>query len=172
MFKKLIQFFGMFGKAWEETPEIKNVEKIIAQCGHETSTQCEVDICGHKVLLGLHEGTKSPTHCLNCYAKMCIICGWCRLPILIDHPITLYTPRDPNWQLPEGARWYDESKRIVVGCLRWSCADTGADRSGFWVLPGKVQRVVSPFEECMMTHNMVITSDLSDKKEAIKPQEN
>ena len=44
---------------------------------------------------------------------------------------------------------YNENPLQLVGCLRWECASTGADRMGFWVPPGIVHRVPSAIEMCM-----------------------
>ena len=46
-------------------------------------------------------------------------------------------------------------------------ADSGADRSGFWVPPGEVFRVMSPLEQCLQSNDIVICSDVSDIREAI-----
>jgi hypothetical protein len=50
--------------------------------------------------------------------------------------------------------------------LRWNCAETGADRAGFWVIPGKVQRCLSPIEEAFATGKTVIISDMGDIDQA------
>lgn len=114
---------------------------------------------------------KPPEYCLDCLENMTIRCAWCELPIFIGNPVTLYvSPEDIGLKLPPGAVVYKENPRQVVGCLRMACAQSGADRSGFWV-PGAdgkavVLRVMSPLEETLSGRKAVIVQDLADIGEA------
>jgi len=87
-------------------------------------------------------------YCLGCLGKMTILCAWCKEPIFIGEPVTLYTPRDGS--VPNHAKIHDENLLQLVGCLRWNCAESGADRAGFWMPgedgEGKVERVPTPLE--------------------------
>ena len=115
-----------------------------------------------------HTRAKGDDYCSECFKEAMIVCAWGEKLIAPGDPVTLYTPRDPDFRLPEGAAIYKEKPRPqMVGCLRWDCADTGADRTGFWVMPGKVERVVSPMEMAMASNDVVIVSDLSNINEAI-----
>jgi hypothetical protein len=49
---------------------------------------------------------------------MTITCPWCGKPILIGDYVTLYTPSDPNFKIPEGAVVYSENPLQLVGCQR------------------------------------------------------
>jgi hypothetical protein len=46
-------------------------------------------------------------------------------------------------------RYTEDDSNALVGCLRWDCADTGADMCGRWMPPGKVERTPSPMELCL-----------------------
>ena len=106
-------------------------------------------------------------YCSDCLVKMSIRCAWCGKSILVGSPITLNTPIRKNFKVPDYAVVYKENPLQLVGCLRWECADTGLDRAGFWVVPGKVHRVVSPLEMLMATEDVVIVNDLADPDQAI-----
>ena len=60
-----------------------------------------------------------------------------------------------------------------MGCLRWECAQSGGDRAGFWIPPGKVHRVLSPVEQCLKNiidedgDGVVAVGNLHDPKEAM-----
>ena len=103
----------------------------------------------------------SMDYCLDCIGKMAIRCAWCGDPIFIGNPITLYTPHG-DFQVPEHAIVYNKEPLQLVGCLGWNCAETGADRAGFWLQgedgKGCVQRVPTAYEAI-----------LSDMKEDVNP---
>ncbi|MEI6627472.1 MAG: hypothetical protein WCL61_02660 [bacterium] len=104
----------------------------------------------------------NPNYCLDCIAKMAIRCAWCGEAISIGSPVTLYTPKE-DYKIPEYATRYQNNAKSLVGCLRWNCADSGMDRQGFWMPPGKVKRVPSPLEMALASGDqVVIVSDLSD----------
>ena len=103
------------------------------KCGHRTQRTGQVSAFGQTIT------TKMPTnengsmdYCLDCIGKMAIRCAWCGDPIFIGNPITLYTPHG-DFQVPEHAIVYNKEPLQLVGCLGWNCAETGADRAGFWV---------------------------------------
>ena len=111
------------------------------------------NICGHKTRKkGFMYNGKStsimemplasnghPDYCLECIGKMSIRCAWCGEPITIGAPITLYLP-NKELKVPNYAVKYGEGdEQALVGCLRWDCADTGADMCGQWMPPGVVQ---------------------------------
>ncbi len=104
---------------------------------------------------------------------MAIKCAWCGGVIFIGDPITLYSPRDKDRQMPDYAILHSKEHNSYVGCLRWECAETGADRAGFWYPPGKIMRVPSPLEMAFRQaqngeDGVIIVGDLSDPKEAMK----
>lgn len=100
-----------------------------------------------------------PDYCLECIGKMSIRCAWCGKPIAIGSPVTLYIPND-DFKVPDYAVCYSEGdSKALVGCLRWNCADTGADMSGHWIPPGKVHRLMSPIELCLQSGQAVIVGD-------------
>lgn len=145
------------------------------KCGHRTKRGGSVSAFGHTITTQMpkNEGS-SVDYCLDCIGKMAIQCAWCGDPIFIGNPITLYTPRD-DFQVPEHAVVYNKEPLQLVGCLGWNCAETGADRAGFW-LPGedgkgRVQRVPTAYEAILGAKepHMMIIGDLSDMKEAVNP---
>lgn len=96
-----------------------------------------------------------------------IPCAWCGKSIWPGDPVTLYTPLNKNYQPASGVVTYRQEPRLFVGCLRRNCANSGMDRSGFWVPPGQVLRVMSPFEMVIATDEVVIIGDLTDPSLAI-----
>ncbi len=120
---------------------------------------------------GVYTLDKSRDYCPQCWRKAAIKCAWCGEIILPGEPITLYTPRE-GVTVPEYAVVYKEAPLQLVGCLRWDCADTGASRAGFWVMPGKVQRVASPLEMLIAgvpsgSSEAIVVNDISDPSETI-----
>lgn len=80
-----------------------------------------------------------------------IPCAHCGKSIVIGELVTLYGVGDPS-KVRRDAVIYTTTPFRVVGCLRSSCAECGADFQGRWMpnleCPGrgKVERVKSPFE--------------------------
>jgi len=135
-----------------------------AQYGHMTRLKGPVHAFG-KISDGQIQPEKNGkvSYCLQCIEAMTIQCAWCGEHILPGEPITLYTPRDKNYTIPEGAVTYSQDPLRLVGCLRFDCAQTGADRAGFWVPPGQVEPVMSPLEACMLSGGVVVVPDMGRK---------
>lgn len=134
-------------------------------CRHRTKKIGKVVAHGesHIMSMPLSENG-NPDYCLDCIAKMSIKCAWCENPIHVGDPVTLYIPNE-SFKVPEHAVRHDKDERCLVGCLGWNCADSGADRQGFWIPPGKVARVPSPIEVLMSDGGggrAVIIGDLSN----------
>ena len=136
-------------------------KKIMAECGHETFKTDWVHAFGKKCKTEIPVENGKTSYCHKCLSKMAIKCAWCGEVIFIGDPITLYSSVKDNFGIPEHAVVYNKYPLQLVGCLRWDCAETGADRAGFWIPPGKVARVESPFEKCLRTGGIVIVEDLS-----------
>lgn len=119
----------------------------------------------HLAIRANEDGTVDYT--LDEIAAMAIRCAWCGEPIAIGDPVTLYLAR-PGIAIPPHAVRYNHQS--LVGCLGWNCAETGADRAGFWEpdpdQPGKgrVRRVPSPFEMLIANPDarFVINNNLGD----------
>lgn len=168
-------------------------------CGHRTKLAGEVTAFGESttVTIPLNEDG-SANYCLDCIGKMTIRCAWCVNPIFIGDPITLYTPRsqkdfsrayatrqqlpfvfdsDLGFKIPAHAVVYQRKPLQLVGCMRWECADSAADRAGFWVPSteqgkGTVYRVRTAFEEILAGKDCVVVGDLGNPSEASPLQEN
>lgn len=138
-----------------------------AKCGHETKIKDTVTAFGETITTEIHipENETYPEYCHRCIEKMAIKCAWCGSPIFIGDLVTLYTPKNNGFQIPEGAKKYSDNPTRLVGCLKWECAETGADRAGFWMPPGKVERIPSPLEIVMQSEGAVIYNDLTDPNE-------
>jgi len=86
---------------------------------------------------------------------MTIQCAWCKKPIFIGEPVTLYGHKQSSKALAAHVVVYSDIPLQVVGCLRMACAETGADYQGVWQPdpqhPGKghVVRIQSPIEMLM-----------------------
>jgi len=161
---------------------------IATKCGHKTCSKGTVNTPYGKYKTKMPVINDKVEYCLDCIGKMTICCAWCGGPIFIGDPITLYSPtKRPkhllkkgvitksdaernNNQFKAGGVVYDEKTMSLVGCLRMNCADTGADRAGFWVpsddkiREGTVHRIMSPIEQCMATGKQVIVDDLKTIK--------
>ena len=155
-----IDFRLLFGKRY-------TAEK----CGHDTRRSGRIhafDTYRSKQMPLNMNGTAD--WCLDCIGKMTIRCAWCGNPIFIADPITLYVPNKPD-ELPEYAVRYGDDPVSVVGCMLMSCADTSADRSGFWMPgddgKGRVARVPSPFEIMLATGKAQVVEDVGSIKEAV-----
>lgn len=117
-------------------------------CGHRTKRTDEVHAFGDHMITTAPLENGAPPYCHRCVEKAAIACARCGGAIFpTDEPVNLCSPADPkNFVIRPGAVVYQKDPLILVGCLRWNCADSGASRAGFWVMPGKVERVASPFE--------------------------
>jgi len=166
------------------------------KCGHRTKQTGRVSAFGQSTVMKMPKNkVGSVDYCLDCIGIMTVRCAWCCDPIFIGSSITLYSPgpregffssREPtdaqekrkqkDFALPDGAVIYFEHPLTLVGCLGWNCADTGADRAGFW-LPGedgkgRVQRVPTVLETLLGAEkdSVLVVDDLSDIKEARNPR--
>lgn len=145
------------------------------KCGHRTRQTGVVSAFGKTIAIKMPRNEYgSVDYCLKCIGKMAIRCAWCGNPIFIGNPITLYTPKQNDFKIPDYAVIYSENPLQLVGCLGWNCAITGADRAGFWV-PGEdgkgcVERVQTVFEAMFNAKvpDAIIINDLQDLAEARK----
>lgn len=130
-------------------------------CGHKTKIAGPIASFGETSIMQMPLNKEGETeYCLDCIAKMAIRCAWCGKPINIGSAVTLYIPTSKTYIPPEHAVRHEEDERCLVGCLRWDCADTGADMQGYWVPPGKVARCLSPVE-LALRGNVVLVPDVS-----------
>lgn len=140
--------------------------KVEAECGHKTKLYDKItvtDTKGESTKVGVSISTMKPSCCHVCFEKMVIRCAWCGGYILPGDPITLYSPNE-KFEIPDYAVKYKNDK--LIGCLRMGCACSGGDRAGFWIMPGEVQRVLSPIEEVFLTGKEVIVMDIGDIRQA------
>jgi hypothetical protein len=137
----------------------------LCKCGHRAKWKTRLVVNGREGLYTL----ANKEYCPQCFAGAAIKCAWCGDTIFPGDPITLYTPKK-DFAIPEHAVVHKTDPLELVGCFDWNCAESGADRRGFWVMPGKVQRVLSPLEMIFANGPLgkpVIVNDLSDPREAI-----
>ena len=136
-----------------------------AKCGHSTKTKGGVTAFGVTITTEMPIKHGHVDYCLICIADMAIQCAWCELPIFIGDPVTLYTPK-AGFEIPDHAMVFSEEPLRLVGCLRWDCASTGADRAGFWVPDaeghGHVQQATSLYDMAQQSGDGVAVNDLSD----------
>ncbi|MDD4761683.1 MAG: hypothetical protein PHZ25_01505 [Candidatus Pacebacteria bacterium] len=140
-------------------------KKVKCDCGHVSSRRKIIYVFGEKYSLFFKE-KGNPEFCPNCLARMAIRCAWCGRPIMPNDPITLFSPKDTNFKITENAFVYSENPLCLVGCLRWEgcCPFSYLYRAGFWIPPGKVERVLSPIEECLLQKDIFIAEDISKIK--------
>lgn len=153
---------------WKVWALLNQQRTFTAKCGHPTGLNGSVTVCGETLpgKLCLNSQGQIP-YCHKCLEAMAIPCAWCGKAILVGDPITLYSPRDKSYQPPPGAVVYQQKPLQLVGCIRWDCAETGADRSGFWHPPGQVYRVASALEMVLATNDVVMINNLRDPEEAV-----
>ena len=146
------------------------------KCGHQTKISGKINVFGRPAFMKMPKNDKgSCDYCLDCISAMSIQCAWCKEPIVIGEPITLYIPKK-EFQVPPHAVIYEKNPLQLVGCLSMRCAHSGVDRAGFW-LPGengrgKVYRVATILEQLFAMDNPggVIVRDLGDIQEAVNPK--
>ena len=140
---------------------------IKADCGHKTKIKDWVFAFNEGVITELPVEKGRTAYCHKCLEKMAIRCAWCGKTIFIGDAVTLYLQQEDS-QTPDYAVFYSQDPSRLVGCLRWECASSGADRSGFWMPPGKVERVPSPLEMAVAkTDPIVLVNDVTDYEEAV-----
>lgn len=139
---------------------VRRHEKTAKICGHPTKLKGEVMAFGETITTEMkpNEDGEIP-FCLDCIAGMAIQCTLCGKPIFIGDPLTLFKFRDPDHPVPDYAVTYNDEK--LIGCLRDTCCDTIAERSGFWIpdeesRTGSVRRVASPFAQAMQGQTGII----------------
>jgi len=151
-----MNFFNIFKK------------KILANCGHKTFEKATITAFGSSCKTKIPIINNKTDYCHRCLEKMAIRCAWCGKTIFIGDPITLYSLKDKSYKMPGYAVFYDKEYNSYIGCLRWDCAQTGADRAGFWYPPGRVIRVPSILEMAMQKSKMACINNLNDVEEAVK----
>lgn len=144
------------------------------KCGHRTRRYGKVRAFGEAIRMRLElNSNNSVDYCFECLAKMAIRCAWCGRPIFIRDPVTLYIP-DDDFEAPSYAVIHRRKPLTLVGCMRFGCVDTGADRAGFW-LPGedgrgRVWRVPTVYELMLVPSELMEGPSLGDQIE--KPEQN
>jgi len=138
---------------------------ILATCGHKTLKKDSVTAFGEKTTTEILISNGKTDYCHRCLEKMAIQCAWCGEVIFIGDPITLYSPDKQSFEIPKHAVTHGENPLQLVGCLRWGCADTGADRAGFWYPPGKVKPVESLLSMAAQSGNIITVDNLADPTE-------
>lgn len=113
-------------------------KKIRAKCGHMTAFIGEMSAFGRRSVYEIKK-QEEIEYCIACLERMAICCAWCGETIFIGDPITLYITDNKNFTGHPFSVLYNEETGERVGCLKWDCADSGADRAGFWI-PGKDRR--------------------------------
>lgn len=127
----------------------KKFRRVKAGCGHKTRLSNRIHAFGSSVKTRIRPNNGKVEYCHECLQDMAIQCGWCDGAIFIGDPITLYSPNNKDYTPKKHAKIYNDEPLTIVGCLRMNCADTGADRAGFWMPPGEVKRVPTAFEMIM-----------------------
>jgi hypothetical protein len=161
---------------WKKVKHFSFKTHTATICGHKTKRSGEITAFKDSAFMEMPlNECSSVDYCLDCIAKMTICCAWCKQPIFIGSPITLYSLTDDRFEIPEHAVIYGNDPFCVVGCLGWNCADSGADRAGFWV-PGEnghgsVKRVPTSFEIMLESEgkSMLIVQNLGNINEAQNP---
>ena len=148
---------------------------VARKCGHRTKAEGPIVAFGEKGFMSMPVTSGGVDYCINCIEGMSIRCAWCGKAITIGDPITLASPHPAQTDaMPDYAVRYDKDQSCFIGCLRWKCADSGAFRSGFWMPPGIVMRVMSPIEmafanlSCDTATAAVVVGDVTDIREAVR----
>lgn len=144
--------------------------KVNSDCGHSTHVKGKLksfkasfdggEETTTEISLKLNKNGEA-THCLTCIEEASIRCNWCGGTIMPGEPITLYSPAKDDFTPPEYAVEYNPDNRdksAYVGCLRWDCAETGADMCGHWGFDKQIHRVKSPYQQALETGEPVIVN--------------
>lgn len=137
-----------------------------ARCGHRTRIFGWLSAYGDDGTSCIELWEGQPYWCIDCINRLAIPCAWCGKSIYPSDPVTLYSPLDPAY-VPkhERAVRYREDPVTYVGCLRRDCAESGADRAGFWQPPQGVYRQPTALELMLANPGMgVIMHDVSDPR--------
>lgn len=131
--------------------------EIIADCGHKTKRKGLITAHGESTIACLPINKGKTPYCLRCIEEMAIKCAWCGKVIFVGDPVTLYVLLDKNSTPAEHAIIYKDNPLRLVGCLRQECVRTGFGvRAGIWSAPGRVQRILTPYE--------IYMKDMQDEK--------
>jgi hypothetical protein len=145
---------------------------IATRCGHPTEVKGKVTAFDRMTYTKMPVVADEVEYCLACIGGMAICCAWCGEVIFIGDPVTLYSAKR-GFKSPEYAVRY--GRHQFIGCLSMDCAETGGDRSGFWIPgddgKGRVMRVLSPLEQAMMSNDTVMISDIGDMSQAVHIQD-
>jgi len=88
--KKLANFWK---KMLTKARALHPVPYTASGCGHKTKRAGDINVFDHTVTIQMPlNEDKGLDWCLECIGKMAIRCAWCGEPILIGHPVTLYSP--------------------------------------------------------------------------------
>lgn len=171
--RKLLQILGrLWGGSPSPAPPATDPPPkahVANVCGHATNQSGKVtNPFGEEGDLQMPLADNGhPDYCLECVAAMSVRCAWCGKSIDVGDPVTLYVPKE-SFVAPDYAVRHEEGGHVsLVGCLRWECASSGADRQGFWYPPGKVKRVPSPVELALASPggmSSVFVPDVSDPR--------
>ena len=145
--------------------ELSSDSTLVAKCGHETKVKDEVTAHGETITTTIPIKDGETDYCHRCLEAMSTRCAWCGKPIFIGDPVTLYTPTE-NFIVPDYADRYEDD--AYVGCLRSDCAETGADRAGFWYPPGQVKLDLSPLESALQKSGIVLVKKEDVSEETAK----
>ncbi len=118
--------------------EIRNPSGVLqAKCGHSGPETFELHFLGTG--FEIKRDDKCPDCAKEYLVSHAIRCASCGLPILPGDPISRYNinGRHKPWTcyIAEEADG-KETRKTVIGCLRWYCCDTGAHFAGHWTDEG------------------------------------
>lgn len=134
-------------------------KEILCKCGHTSELEKTIMVDGQETTLRIkYKSGKQVPYCLDCIEKMTITCPWCGKSIFVGNYVTLYTPTEPNFEIPKGTVVYRKNPLQLVGCQRPGCAFSGADYCGIWRAPGIVKRIQSTIERELVTGGPVIVN--------------
>lgn len=138
---------------------------VASKCGHTTKVKGGVAAFGERIVTTMPVGKDGrPEYCLKCIEKMAIRCSRCGKAIFVGDPIALLLDDKALLGHVITAR---PGTRYRVSCLRIGCADSAADRAGFWMPPGVVESVASPYEMIIgdSSECVVLIRDSADKSD-------
>ena len=119
--------------------KLKFSRVVPARCGHKSKITDNLNISGkHVGMATLTVINGAVEYCHRCLEKMAIECAWCEGPIIIGEGVTLYSPTDKFYKIPNGAILHNENPLQLVGCLNHSCDPSVSLAENYWMPPGKV----------------------------------
>lgn len=108
-------------------------------CGHLTRRMDVLRAFGDRTVVSINGHPEYCHRCLEQAAIQCVFCGKAIFPTETPVTITLHDSLE-RFKNIHGIKILQKSPFLIIGCMRATCSDSAANRAGFWVMPGQVEK--------------------------------